>query len=69
VPHLRDGLIVDKVGHFRGSENPDTLTLPIPKMRIIIAPLQLFFIDSASHPKKRSFLRRHYPVRPKPTQM
>src|SRR5207302_7215039 len=25
VPHLRDGFIVDKVGHFRGSENPDTL--------------------------------------------
>jgi hypothetical protein len=23
VPHLRDGLIVAKVGHFRGSENPD----------------------------------------------
>jgi hypothetical protein len=22
VPHLRDGFIVDKVGHFRGSENP-----------------------------------------------
>ena len=28
VPHLRDGLIVAKVGHFRGSENPDTLTHP-----------------------------------------
>jgi hypothetical protein len=25
VPHLRDGLIVAKVGHFRGSENPDIL--------------------------------------------
>jgi hypothetical protein len=24
VPHLRDGFIVAKVGHFRGSENPDT---------------------------------------------
>jgi hypothetical protein len=24
VPHLRDSLIVAKVGHFRGSENPDT---------------------------------------------
>jgi hypothetical protein len=24
VPHLRDGLIVAKVGHFRGSENPNT---------------------------------------------
>jgi hypothetical protein len=30
LPHLRDGLIVDKVGHFRGSENPDTLNLPMP---------------------------------------
>jgi hypothetical protein len=29
VPHLRDGLIVAKVGHFRGSENPDTLNSPI----------------------------------------
>jgi hypothetical protein len=24
VPHLRDGFIVAKVGHFRGSENPET---------------------------------------------
>jgi len=30
VPHLRDGLIVAKVGHFRGSENPDTLNSPMP---------------------------------------
>jgi hypothetical protein len=30
VPHLRDGFIVDKVGHFRGSENPDTLNSPMP---------------------------------------
>ena len=30
VPHLCDGLIVDKVGHFRGSENPDTLTSRMP---------------------------------------
>jgi hypothetical protein len=28
VPHLRDGLIVAKVGHFRGSENPDTPNPP-----------------------------------------
>jgi hypothetical protein len=28
VPHLRDGFIVAKVGHFRGSENPDTPTSP-----------------------------------------
>jgi hypothetical protein len=27
VPHLRDGFIVDKVGNFRGSENPDPLKL------------------------------------------
>jgi hypothetical protein len=27
VPHLRDGLIVDKVGNFRGSENPDPSNL------------------------------------------
>jgi hypothetical protein len=25
VPHLRDGLIVAKVGYFRGSENPSQL--------------------------------------------
>ena len=30
MPHLRDGIIVAKVGHFRGSEDPDTLNLPIP---------------------------------------
>ena len=30
VPHLRDGLIVAKVGNFHGSENPDTLTSPMP---------------------------------------
>jgi hypothetical protein len=30
VPHLRDGLIVDKVGYFRSRENPDTLTSPTP---------------------------------------
>jgi putative transposase len=30
VPHLRDGFIVAKVGHFRGSENPDTLNSPMP---------------------------------------
>jgi hypothetical protein len=30
VPHLRDGLIVAKVGHFCGSENPDTLNSPMP---------------------------------------
>jgi hypothetical protein len=30
VPHLRDSLIVAKVGHFRGSENPDTLNSPMP---------------------------------------
>jgi hypothetical protein len=29
VPHLRDGLIVAKVGHFRGSENPDTPNSPM----------------------------------------
>jgi hypothetical protein len=29
VPHLRDGLIVAKVGHFRGSENLDTLNSPM----------------------------------------
>jgi hypothetical protein len=29
VPHLRDGLIVAKVGHFHGSENPDALKLPM----------------------------------------
>jgi hypothetical protein len=23
VPHLRDGFIVDKVGNFRGGENPN----------------------------------------------
>jgi hypothetical protein len=27
VPHLRDSFIVANVGHFRGSENPDTLKL------------------------------------------
>jgi hypothetical protein len=27
VPHLRDNFIGDKVGHFRGSENPDTSKL------------------------------------------
>jgi REP element-mobilizing transposase RayT len=30
VPHLRDSLIVAKVGHFRGSENLDTLNSPMP---------------------------------------
>jgi hypothetical protein len=30
VPHLRRGLIATKVGHFRGSENPVTLTAPTP---------------------------------------
>src|SRR5712664_2476333 len=30
VPHLRDSLIVAKVGHFRGSESPDTLNSPMP---------------------------------------
>jgi hypothetical protein len=30
VPHLRDGFIVAKVGHFIGSENPDTLNSPTP---------------------------------------
>ena len=30
VPHLRDGFIVAKVGHFCGSENPDTLNSPMP---------------------------------------
>jgi hypothetical protein len=29
VPHLRDSLIVAKVGHFRGSENPATQNSPI----------------------------------------
>jgi len=29
IPHFRDGFILDKVGHFRGSENPDTLTSPM----------------------------------------
>jgi hypothetical protein len=29
VPHLRDGFIVDKVGHFRGSENPDNPNSPM----------------------------------------
>jgi hypothetical protein len=29
VPHLRDGLIVAKEGHFHGSENPDALKLPM----------------------------------------
>jgi hypothetical protein len=30
VPHLRDGLILAKVGHFCSSENPDTLNSPMP---------------------------------------
>jgi putative transposase len=30
VPHLRAGVIVAKVGHFRGSENPDTLNSLMP---------------------------------------
>jgi pimeloyl-ACP methyl ester carboxylesterase len=30
VPLLRDSLIVASVGYFRGSENPDTLTSPMP---------------------------------------
>jgi hypothetical protein len=29
VPHLRDSFIVAKVGHFRGSENPVTLSSPM----------------------------------------
>jgi hypothetical protein len=28
--HLRDSLIVDKVDHFRGIENPDILNSPMP---------------------------------------
>jgi hypothetical protein len=30
VPHLRRGFIAAKVGHFRGSENPDTVNSPTP---------------------------------------
>jgi hypothetical protein len=30
VRHLRDGLMVDKVGYFRGSEDPETLNLTVP---------------------------------------
>jgi hypothetical protein len=46
VPHLRDGLIVAKVGDFRGSENPETPNVPVQNMsepRIRVAhPLQLY---------------------------
>jgi hypothetical protein len=33
VPYLRDGFIVAKVGHFRGSENPDNSPERYPKTR------------------------------------
>jgi hypothetical protein len=30
VPDLRDSPILDKVDHFRGSENPDIFSSPMP---------------------------------------
>jgi hypothetical protein len=38
VPHLRDGFIVAKVGHFRGSENPDNLARTIPQKTALPNP-------------------------------
>jgi hypothetical protein len=35
VPHLRDGLIVAKVAHFRGSENPDTKLAHVARTNLI----------------------------------
>jgi hypothetical protein len=35
VPHLRDGLVVAKVGHFRESENPDTPKLTQASNRVL----------------------------------
>jgi hypothetical protein len=46
VPHLRDGLIVAKVGNFRGSENPDTLNSPMP------LGLKRYHHEGDDHPKK-----------------
>ena len=52
VPHLHDGLIVDKVGHFRGSENPDTLPYAVAPS----AP----YLNSIKQPKPRESHLLHH---------
>jgi hypothetical protein len=50
VPDLRDGFIVDKVGNFRGSENPETLN-PIRALG-----LERYQQDGDSHSVKSATL-------------